>query len=49
MVSKKTIEENIVKKKNHKYALDDIMLNTYAFLQLKQVCQIGKIWMRCLN
>ena len=49
MVSEKIIEENIVKKTNHKYALDDIMLNTYAFLQLKQVYQIGEIWMRCLN
>ena len=49
MVSEKTIKDNIVKKTNHKYALDDIMLNTYAFLQLKQVYQIGEIWMRCLN
>ena len=35
MVYEKTIEENIVKKTNHKCALDDIMLNTCAFLQLK--------------
>ena len=49
MVFEKTIEDNIVKNTNHKCALDDIMLNTYVFLQLKQVYQIGEIWMRCLN